>query len=248
MSTSAKPLARLASDWSGQILGLDKVQLPHVAIGPADMDVARNVVGSVCNSQSRPIVSVNFGVGNNDNKRVGHDFEAAIIDFLLDQQARVILDSGAGPRESSQTDSLIARLESLESSESPESSERSDREMTLLQADEQKLRALCQGGPMHADILILNCRVGLLAALIAASDLYVGYDSAGQHIAAAAGTPCIDVFAGYSSPRMIDRWRPTGPGNTTIIDAGPSRTIPEITEEVKAAALEALKVNRRVKR
>ncbi len=49
------------------------------------------------------------------------------------------------------------------------------------------------------------------AALIAASRLYVGYDSAGQHVAAAAGVPLISIFAGFPVPRMFDRWRPTTP-------------------------------------
>jgi ADP-heptose:LPS heptosyltransferase len=49
------------------------------------------------------------------------------------------------------------------------------------------------------------------AALIAASRLYVGYDSAGQHAAAAAGIPLISIFAGFPSARMFDRWRPTTP-------------------------------------
>jgi len=35
------------------------------------------------------------------------------------------------------------------------------------------------------------------ASIIAASRLYVGYDSAGQHIAAAAGVPLVSVFAGF---------------------------------------------------
>ena len=48
------------------------------------------------------------------------------------------------------------------------------------------------------------------AATIAASRLYVGYDSAGQHVAAAAGIPLISVFAGFPTPRMFDRWRPKG--------------------------------------
>jgi len=39
--------------------------------------------------------------------------------------------------------------------------------------------------------------------------LYVGYDSAGQHVAAAAGIPLISIFAGFPAPRMFDRWRPT---------------------------------------
>ena len=49
------------------------------------------------------------------------------------------------------------------------------------------------------------------ASIIAASRLYVGYDSAGQHIAAAAGVPLVSVFAGFPAPRMYERWRPVGP-------------------------------------
>jgi len=41
--------------------------------------------------------------------------------------------------------------------------------------------------------------------------LYVGYDSAGQHVAAAAGIPLISIFAGFPVPRMFDRWRPITP-------------------------------------
>jgi len=55
------------------------------------------------------------------------------------------------------------------------------------------------------------------AAMIARSKLYVGYDSAGQHVAAACGTPLIAVFAGFSCPRMFSRWRPTGPGRIDVI-------------------------------
>lgn len=54
-------------------------------------------------------------------------------------------------------------------------------------------------------------------AMIARSKLYVGYDSAGQHVAAACGTPLISVFAGFSCPRMFSRWRPTGPGLIDVI-------------------------------
>ncbi len=55
------------------------------------------------------------------------------------------------------------------------------------------------------------------AAMIARSKLYVGYDSAGQHVAAACGTPLISVFAGFSCPRMFSRWRPTGLGRIDVI-------------------------------
>ena len=48
------------------------------------------------------------------------------------------------------------------------------------------------------------------AAIIAAARLYVGYDSAGQHVAAAAGVPLVSIFAGFAAPRMFERWRPAG--------------------------------------
>jgi ADP-heptose:LPS heptosyltransferase len=48
------------------------------------------------------------------------------------------------------------------------------------------------------------------ANIIAGSRLYVGYDSAGQHVAAATGVPLVSIFAGFPAPRMFDRWRPVG--------------------------------------
>jgi ADP-heptose:LPS heptosyltransferase len=44
----------------------------------------------------------------------------------------------------------------------------------------------------------------------------VGYDSAGQHVAAACGVPLISVFAGFPSLRMFHRWSPSGPRVTVI--------------------------------
>jgi hypothetical protein len=57
------------------------------------------------------------------------------------------------------------------------------------------------------------------AALIARSRLYVGYDSDGGHVAAACGTPLVSLFAGFASERMLQRWRPDGPGPVHLIRA-----------------------------
>lgn len=54
------------------------------------------------------------------------------------------------------------------------------------------------------------------AEIIAGSRLYVGYDSAGQHVAAACGVPLISIFAGFPVPRMYDRWRPAGSRSEVI--------------------------------
>ncbi len=55
------------------------------------------------------------------------------------------------------------------------------------------------------------------AAHIQRSQLYVGYDSAGGHVAAACGIPMISIFAGEVSERMFQRWRPTGEGKIRVI-------------------------------
>lgn len=54
------------------------------------------------------------------------------------------------------------------------------------------------------------------ARIIAASRLYVGYDSAGQHVAAASGVPLITVFAGFPSLRFFSRWRPKSESSQVV--------------------------------
>jgi hypothetical protein len=48
------------------------------------------------------------------------------------------------------------------------------------------------------------------AAQIARSKLYIGYDSAGGHVASACGVPLISIAAGFVNARMQARWRPSG--------------------------------------
>jgi ADP-heptose:LPS heptosyltransferase len=55
------------------------------------------------------------------------------------------------------------------------------------------------------------------ASMISQARLYIGYDSAGQHVAAASATPLISVFAGFPSDRMFERWRPQGRGPTHVV-------------------------------
>jgi ADP-heptose:LPS heptosyltransferase len=55
------------------------------------------------------------------------------------------------------------------------------------------------------------------AAHIQRSRLYVGYDSAGGHVAAACGIPMISIFAGAVCERMFQRWKPTGAGKIQVV-------------------------------
>jgi hypothetical protein len=60
------------------------------------------------------------------------------------------------------------------------------------------------------------------AGVIAASDLFVGYDSGAAHAAAALGVRAIDIFAGAPTETMRSRWSPWGkrPALVLPVEAG----------------------------
>ena len=92
---------------------------------------------------------------------------------------------------------------------------------------------------------MVNVSLGRFAALVKRCRQYVGYDSMGQHAAAALNVPCVTAFAGYIVPYFPDRWRPGGKGRilTTEIDnlhisekevrKRQVRVLGEITDEVR---------------
>jgi Cd2+/Zn2+-exporting ATPase len=102
--------------------------------------------------------------------------------------------------------------------------------------------ALGRGAAIEAaDIVLMDDKPSKIPLAIKLSkrtksivtSLYVGYDSAGQHVAAAAGVPLISVFAGFPAPRMFQRWRPAGP-NAQVIRV--DRPEPEpVLEKVREA-------------
>ena len=96
----------------------------------------------------------------------------------------------------------------------------------------------------RAAVLESKCRGALIlwqgsfapfAAAIGRSRLYVGYDSAGQHVAAACGVPRITVFNGHSGERFAARWRPDGAGFSRVLF--PSKIV---MDEVWAAVESAI--------
>ena len=56
-----------------------------------------------------------------------------------------------------------------------------------------------------------------MAALIAHSDEYIGYDSACQHIAAATKTATLTIFAGSNNTNFVRRWSACGDTECRIV-------------------------------
>lgn len=206
-STTTNALAQLASDWLDEVFGVSETTLPRVSLKREDIEVARQLAAQLSGDRSRRLVAINFGVGENPLKRVGAEFEISLINHLAQDGVSIILDKGASVEETALVDKIVAEATSIGL----------DRRVRSIEVTEATLTEHLDATHLDADILVWNGRIGILAALIGESDRYIGYDSAGQHIAAALGVPCIDVFAGSSSPRMLDRWKPTGAAEIQLV-------------------------------
>jgi hypothetical protein len=66
------------------------------------------------------------------------------------------------------------------------------------------------------------------AAQIARSKLFLGYDSAGGHVASACGVPLISVAKGFVSERMAARWRPNG----VVLNESEVAQIPDLARKL----------------
>lgn len=78
-------------------------------------------------------------------------------------------------------------------------------------------RAVARSGAPAGQVEMFEGPFAGFAARIARSRFYIGYDSAGQHAAAACGVPLVTVFAGFACARMFQRWQPSGPGPKAVI-------------------------------
>lgn len=78
------------------------------------------------------------------------------------------------------------------------------------------------------------------ASHISQSALYIGYDSVGQHVAAAANVPAVSVFTGYACARTLARWRPDGPRSLVVtVDESNRSTALDRTLQAIAAVVAA---------
>ena len=119
-------------------------------------------------------------------KTLGSEFEhRLLLTILKEPQTIILLDRGSGDMELNHTDSLMKFVK--------------EKGYPVYDA---KIDA-CSDLDITLGIIGLETRIGEIGAIIAQCDEYIGYDSAGQHIAAAVETPCLTIFAGSNNMRFL---------------------------------------------
>jgi ADP-heptose:LPS heptosyltransferase len=137
----------------------------------------------------RPFVAMSLGVGENPAKRIPDPFEEQLLADIAKRGAYVLIDQGAGGEEAERVERAI-----LKSGADPSNLPRTPGRVRSFRGS-----------------------FAAFAGAIARSDFYVGYDSAGQHVAAACGVPLVSIFAGAPSSRFFARWQPSGKGKIQVV-------------------------------
>jgi ADP-heptose:LPS heptosyltransferase len=94
------------------------------------------------------------------------------------------------------------------------------------------------GSPPH--LHVHDGSYGSFASHILQSRLYVGYDSAGQHVAAAGQVSLVSIFNGYACERMLSRWRPqtNSARVVTVNESSESTALPRTLQAIAEAGEE----------
>ncbi|HZS09207.1 MAG TPA: hypothetical protein VFD58_30510 [Blastocatellia bacterium] len=217
-------LSQLTERWVKKLLGISAQVFPAAALPDEYLTSGRELCQKLRRGGAGHLVSVSFGVGGNPRKRMPDPFEEMLTENLL-ADSTLIIDKGGSEDERCQINHLVEMLTA--------------RGRRIVELNENNISVVLMEDSIQADVITWDGVIGAFAGLVAAGDEYVGYDSAGQHIAAALGVPTLTIFINSGSDLFAERWHPHGPGSIQVLKVEPgSGGIPE--NEVKKILAEAL--------
>lgn len=226
-------LNQLVNDWLDGLLGAVAMQPPAVALPPAAVAAANVFCHRLRVAGCRFLIVANYGVGGDDNKRLGEPFETSLLPALLDggEDTVIILDSGCAREEK---DRVAAQLDVYR-----------QQGIAVDFVDEAAL-AEKKIGFSHG-VVGFHGSIGAIGGLIGRADAFFGYDSCCQHLAGALATPLVVVFAGAPNERFASRWHPyDGSGVATVIPVAgrpaPERESADSLIDRVAAAMAAIRI------
>jgi hypothetical protein len=209
----ARTLAQLTGQWLHEVFEVAQVDnlryeevYPYVSLRREALWLAEALIQKLRRGGVTYVVSLSFGVGGNLAKRIPDPFEENLLLSLIDDEAVVLLDKGSGAEELRRIDELIGKLR--------------ERGKKVIEIDQHNISEILKAEKIQTDAITWHGGIGQFSAFIRESDQYIGYDSAGQHIAAALEVPTLVIFAGYTSPLIPERWRPHTRGlvRTVLVD------------------------------
>jgi len=180
--------------WVDRVFGVSsqgEKTYPTMYLRNPDTDYAKNIF-EITGLKDEFVVAINVGVSGAHEKRISDKFEQDLIIKLLESGSKVMLDKGFGEEEETRTSRIVevVKASGFNTAEFEEAKEINNNSIT------------------KPDLITFKGGMGKFAALVGESSMYIGYDSQGQHVAAALNRPLIAIFAGYPVSYFPARWKP----------------------------------------
>ena len=221
-------LSQLTNQWLDRLLGENYFTPPILSLPAIHLKSARTALQRARGTGCDFIIAINLGIGKNIKKKIPDPFEEELLPALLKEKKTLIfLDSGYSSEGFKNMQALLKATRA--------------RSIPTDFVDENGLSNLKIG--FSHGVVGFRGSIGAIGAIISESDGFFGYDSMCQHLAAAAKTPSVILFAGAPNPRFFARWRPGNSDSVTIIPAknGGSLSRKEISGLTEEVALEMKK-------
>lgn len=214
--SSDESIGQLSSLWLNELLLSSEITRPFINLPGQYFCIGKEVTDWLRRFSPNQLVTVSFGAGDNLQKCFSPDFEFQLVLHLCKANNSVILDSGISLSERLRSQQIIdkAKLAGLS---------------TLILSEFSYQTPILRNLP-SAQILVWEGGIGSFASLIANSDKYIGYDSSGQHIAAALSIPTLTFFTNQFDPKFLQRWQPTGSSriNSLVYDSSQPHLFSEV--------------------
>jgi len=174
--------------------------IPSIQIKKLSIEYAKTVKCRLTRNHNK-LVAINLGVGGNDKKRISYNSELFIIEELLSvENVSILLFRGIGRYELKRTAALIEDLRKI----NRKATEISNNTIETI-PNKKDAKFIAWKGCLSEYV-----------ALIAESDIHIGYDSSGQHIAAACSVQTIDIFVDETTPMTAEIWLPKGANDNSV--------------------------------
>jgi ADP-heptose:LPS heptosyltransferase len=220
-------MSQLTNLWLDKLFVRTEFVYPKVWVSGNCLEIAEKFRKTIRNSESPNLISINFGVGGNNRKRIPDNFETQLVLRLLENyDNRIVLDLGFGDEEGLRNNTIL------------EGAANAGISSQTLEFEE------LENVSSSTRLIGVKCSIRQVAALITCCDEFIGYDSACQHVSTAVGIRTYTIFADANSETFIQRWRACGKNVSEIVCVDTFDISPDEREVKASETIEKLMVLR----
>ncbi len=189
-------LGDITNIYLNRIFGVGSRTFPEIAPSKSDLHKISSLYKKFSLDKDFSVL-VHFG-GEPESKYLSLDFEKSLVINLIEKGIKPIIINTPVPREKVKIKSIIEFLN------------KNGVEVVNINSEENSRS--------DKSAFLFEGSLGELTSLIKISNFYIGYDSLGQHLSSAVGTPLATIFTGHINKVFLKRWTPFGRGFSKIIE------------------------------